>query len=155
MGFMNTNHDQDPRAIRLAVVVKRLRARLQEITLPEADLSLSQMAIIRRLRLDGPATAASLAAAEHVTHQAITQSLSDLKRAGLVEATPDPLDGRKKLINVTDAGNTLFNSVKVMRNVWLSHAIEAIIDESELPALDKAIELLERLADARNSGNIR
>jgi DNA-binding MarR family transcriptional regulator len=149
---MDAENKQESRSIRLAVVVKRLRSSLQEAALAGATgLSLSQVLILRRLRLEGPATAASLAAAEHVTHQAITQNLNELKRAGLVETAPDPQDGRKKLISVTDAGRTLSLSVHASRNAWLAHAIESTISESELPSLDKAIELLERLAAVNNS----
>jgi DNA-binding MarR family transcriptional regulator len=149
---MNTDYEQDSRAIRLAVVIKRLRTSLQEAALAGATgLSLSQVLILRRLRLEGSLTAASLAAAEHVTHQAITQNLSELKRAGLVETAPDPHDGRKKLISVTDAGRSLSTSVNASRNAWLAHTIESVIPESDLPALDKAIELLERLAAISNS----
>jgi len=150
----NSEHEQDSRAIRLAVVIKRLRASLQDAALAGAmGLSLSELSILRRLRHEGPSTAASLATAEHVTHQAITQNLSELKHAGLVEATPDPTDGRKKLISVTAAGNNLFESVSASRNAWFTHAIEAAFSESELPDLDKAIELLERLAAVTNVGN--
>jgi len=154
--IMNSTHEQDSRTVRLAVVIKRLRASLQEAALAGATgLSLSQVSILRRLRLDGPATAASLATAEHVSHQAIAQNLSDLKAEGLVKATPDPEDGRKRLISVTTAGNSLFDSVSASRNAWLAHAIELTVTDSELPILDKAIELLERLADADNSGKTR
>ena len=152
---MNTEYDHDSRAIRLAVVIKRLRASLQDAALAGAmGLSLSELSILRRLRHEGPSTAASLATAEHVTHQAITQNLNELKRAGLVEATPDPHDGRKKLINVTSSGNSLFESVSASRNAWFAHIIEATVAEDELPDLDKAIELLERLAAVSNSGNV-
>jgi len=152
---MNTEYDHDSRAIRLAVVIKRLRASLQDAALAGAmGLSLSELSILRRLRHEGPSTAASLAVAEHVTHQAITQNLSELKRAGLVEATPDPHDGRKKLISVTAAGNSLFESVSASRNAWFAQIIESTVSEDELPALDKAIELLERLAAVSNSGKL-
>ena len=153
---MNPTPEQDSRAVRLAVAIKRLRASLQEAALAGAtDLSLAQLSILRRLRLEGSATAASLAAAEHISHQAITQSLDKLKRAGLVEATPDPQDGRKRLISVTAAGNHLFDAVNASRNAWLAHAIESTVTDGELPALDKAIELLERLAAASNTGKMR
>src|SRR5262249_16731163 len=125
---------------------------LQEAALAGATgLSLSQVLILRRLRLEGPLTAASLAAAEHVTHQAITQNLTELKHAGLIETAPDPQDGRKKLISVTDPGRSLWVLVDGSSNAWLAHAIESTISESEWPALDKAIELLERLAAVSNS----
>ncbi len=152
---MNSGYEQDSRAVRLAVVIKRLRASLQDAALAGAmGLSLSELSILRRLRHEGPSTAASLATAEHVTHQAITQNLNELKSAGLVEATPDPDDGRKKLISVTTAGNNLFESVSASRNAWFAQIIESTISEEELPDLDKAIELLERLAAVSNSGKL-
>src|SRR4051794_1675495 len=125
MNLMNSEHKQDSRAVRLAVVIKRLRASLQDAALAGAmGLSLSELSILRRLRLEGPCTAASLAAAEHVTHQAITQNLNDLKSTGLVDVTPDPNDGRKKLISVNTNGNNLFESVSASRNAWFEHVIE-------------------------------
>jgi len=148
-----TRNDPDPPAIRLAVAVKRLRVRLQEAASTKLKgLPLSQLPIIRRLRIEGPATAASLAAAEHVSQQAIAQSLAMLKKAGLVRATPDPADGRKSLIRVTDAGNRLFESAIASRNAWLLHAIDSTIMAKERPALNKAIELLERIANTNSLG---
>jgi DNA-binding MarR family transcriptional regulator len=111
-------------------------------------LTLSQLGILNRLRRDGPATAASLAAAEHVSQQAIAQSLTGLKQAGLVESTPDPADRRKCLLEVTDAGHALIGSILASRNAWLVRAVEQTIGPSERDALDSAIALLERLADA-------
>ena len=77
--------------------------------------------------------------------------IAPLAEPRLVETTPDPHDGRKKLISVTEAGKALSISVNASRNAWLAHAIESTITDSELPALDKAIELLERLAAMSNS----
>ncbi len=152
----NSTTELDSQAVRLAVAIKRLRARMQEASLADAaGLSLSQVSILRRLRLEGASTAASLAAAEHVSHQAITQILSRLKREGLVYTTPDPDEGRKRLINITDAGNCLFDAVNTSRNAWLAHAIESMVAEDERSALDKTIELLERLAAAGNSEKTR
>ena len=97
---------------------------------------------------DGPTTAAALAGAEHVSQQAIAQNLAPLKAAGYVDATPDPHDGRKSLISATPAGRRLRESLHQSREAWLARAIEATVCEQERPALGKAIELLERLADA-------
>jgi DNA-binding MarR family transcriptional regulator len=139
----------DPTAVRLAVAIKRLRARLQEQA-PATDtgLSMSQLAIMHRLRTDGPATAASLAAVEHVTPQAIAQSLAALKRAGLVRTTAHPSDSRSRLVHVTSAGNKLFEAIRASRDAWLAQAIESVVRPHERVTLDRAIELLERLADA-------
>lgn len=146
---MKTRHAPDPVAIRLALAVKRLRTRLQEVgRAGTPGLPISQLPILQRLRTEGPATAATLAAAEHVSQQAMAQSLAVLKHAGLVRAAPDPADRRKSVISITDAGLALFASAIASRNAWLDHAIEATITADERPALERAIELLERLAEA-------
>jgi DNA-binding MarR family transcriptional regulator len=106
------------------------------------------VAVIKRLRNDGPTTASALAAAEHVTHQAITQTLAALKRAGLVRSAADPTDGRKSVISVTPTGSRLFESAIASRDAWLARAIGHVVSPRERAALEKSIELLERLADA-------
>ncbi len=139
----------DPPALRLAMAIARVRARLREIDRSGSmGLTLSQLGILHRLGRDGPATAASLAAAEHVSQQAIAQILAALKGAGLVESTPDPADGRKCLLEVTGTGHALIGSILASRNAWLVGAVEQTIGPDEQDALDSTITLLERLADA-------
>ena len=142
-------HGEDPAATRLALALKRLRARLrEEAGASSTGLSISQLSILQRLRLDGPATAASLAAAEHVSQQAIAQNVAPLRSAGLVRSRPDPGDGRKTQISITAAGLGLRESIIASRNTWLERAIDSTVDARERAALDKAIDLLERLDDA-------
>jgi DNA-binding MarR family transcriptional regulator len=138
----------DPLAIRLAVALKRLRARVREAAWAGVELPIAQVAVIKRLRDEGPTTASALAAAEHVTHQAIAQTLAALKRTGLVRAEADPTDGRKSVISVTPAGNRLFESAIASRDAWLARAIESVVSPRERAALGKSIGLLERLAGA-------
>ena len=145
----NITPDKDAVATRLALALTRLRARLREESpASSTGLSISQLSILQRLRRNGPATAAALSAAEHVSQQAIAQSVAPLKSAGFVQATPDPTDGRKTLISLTDAGYRLRESIIASRSAWLVRAIDATIDSDERAVLDQAIELLERLADA-------
>jgi len=141
--------DKDAVAIRLALALARLKARLREETSKtSAGLSISQLSILERLRLGGSATAASLAAAEHVTQQAIAQSLVPLRQAGLVQSDPDPTDARKTLISISDAGLALREQIIASRNSWLARAVDSTLEAEERATLGKAIELLERLADA-------
>lgn len=146
--------NQDPTAVRLTVAIKRLRNRLREAGAGTTGLPITQLALIKRLRDGGPAAATTLAAQEHVTQQAIAQQVAALTRAGLVHTTPDPNDRRKRLIRVTPAGHRLFEAALASRNAWLARAIDTSITAKERPALEKAIELLERLAaaDRRDSG---
>src|SRR5580692_8946128 len=91
--------DTAKEAVRLSVALKRLRSRLREESgLTSTGFTLSQLALLEHLLTKGPSTAASLAAAEHVSQQAIAQSLATLKATGLIESGPHPSDGRKVLI---------------------------------------------------------
>jgi DNA-binding MarR family transcriptional regulator len=144
-----TYETQEPLAIRLALAFAHVRARLREESgARSTGLPISQLSILRRLHRDGPATAASLAAAEHVSQQAIAQSVACLKSAGFVRSDPDPRDRRKALVSVTDAGLAIRDEVIASRNSWLARAIESSTDEEERAVLEKAIAVMERLADA-------
>lgn len=135
-------------AVRLAVAVKRFRSRMrEEAGVTSAGWTVLQLAILRHLIARGSATAASLAAAEHVTQQAIAQSLAPLKLAGLVRARRDPQDRRKSAISVTAAGRGLIESIYSSRDTWLTHALEATVGPGDRAALDATIDLLEALAD--------
>jgi len=146
---MPTNtHDTDEVAIRLALALKRLRARLREESWESSQgLSISQLSILQNLHLNGPTTAAALAAAEHVSGQAIAQNIMPLKAAGLVQLNSDPKDGRKVVINITESGQSLRESRIASRHAWLSRTITATIDPEEQKVLERAIELLDRLAN--------
>lgn len=139
----------DTLAVRLAVAIKRLRGRLREAAWASGvPLPIAQLALLKRLRDGGPSTAVALAAAEHVSHQAIGQNLAALKRGGLVRTAPDPNDGRKSLVSITARGSRLVAAAVASRDAWLAHAIERSVPAGERPQLERAIALLERLADA-------
>ena len=140
----------DPLAIRFAVAIKHLHGRLREAARAGGgfQLPIGQAAVLKRLRNGGPTTASALAAAENVTHQAITQTLAALKRAGLVRSATDPTDGRKSVISVTPTGNRRFESAIASRDAWLARSIERLVSPHERAALERSVELLERLADA-------
>lgn len=152
---MNGDQDTAKVAVRLSVALKRLRSRLREESgTTSTGFTISQLALLQRLIEGGPATAASLAAAEHVSQQAIAQSVATLKAAELVGTRRDPADGRKVLISPTDAGRGLFASLLASREAWLVRAIETVVASDERASLDTAIELLERLAAADLSPDV-
>ncbi|HWF55394.1 MAG TPA: MarR family transcriptional regulator [Solirubrobacteraceae bacterium] len=145
-------------AVGLAKALSRLRNRLrEEAGMHSIGLSISQLALLGRIIEDAPTTAASLAGAEHVSQQAIAQSLATLKAEGLVVKRHDPSDGRKTLIEPTPEGRRLHDSMFESREAWLIRAIEATVPDDERAALEHAIELLERLAaaDLRPRAEIR
>jgi DNA-binding MarR family transcriptional regulator len=145
-------------AVRLAMAVFRLRSRIRiEAGMRSTGIPISQLAVLGRIIDEGPTTAAALAAGEHVTQQAIAQSLATLKQRGLVEKQADPSDGRKSLVTATAAGRELRESLVVSREEWLTRAVDAAVKPEERPLLRAAIELLERIAgvELHRGGEIR
>ena len=145
-------------AVRLAMAVSRLRSRIRiEAGMRSTGIPISQLAVLGRIIDEGPTTAAALAAGEHVTQQAIAQSLATLKERGLVEKQADPSDGRKSLVTATAAGRALMDGITASRDEWLTQAIDAAVRPEERPLLADAIGLLERIADVQlhRRGEIR
>ena len=145
-------------AVRLAMAVSRLRSRIRiEAGMRSTGIPISQLAVLGRIIDEGPTTAAALAAGEHVTQQAIAQSLATLKERGLVEKQADPSDGRKSLVTATATGRELMEGIAASREEWLTQAIDAAVRPEERPLLAEAIELLERIAGVQlhRGGEIR
>ena len=145
-------------AVRLAMAVSRLRSRIRiESGMRSTGIPISQLAVLGRIIDEGPTTAAALAAGEHVTQQAIAQSLATLKERSLVEKQADPSDGRKSLVTATAAGRALRDGITASREEWLTQAIDAAVRPEERPLLAEAIGLLERIADVKlhRGGEIR
>jgi DNA-binding MarR family transcriptional regulator len=112
--------------------------------------------VLGRIIDEGPTTAASLAAGEHVTQQAIAQSLATLKERGLVHKHADPSDRRKSLVTATEAGRRLRESLAASREEWLTQAVDAAVKPEERALLREAIGLLERIANVEpHRGGIR
>lgn len=110
--------------------------------------SRSQLLALDRLVAGPPMTTSDLAAAEYVRPQSMAATLAPLLDAGLVIRRPDPDDGRRVLIVVTDAGRDALRSVQAQRDSWLASAIERELDEEELAALLTLVRLLDRLTDS-------
>jgi DNA-binding MarR family transcriptional regulator len=136
-------------AVALAMAIKRLRARMgEESGAGTAGLTLTQLAVIERLLTEGPMTASALAAAEHVSQQAIAQSLATLKAQGLVVTRRDRSDRRKTQITATAAARRFRARLREGRDAWLVRALEATLTARERAALQRAVGMLERVADA-------
>jgi DNA-binding MarR family transcriptional regulator len=145
-------------AVHLAMAVSRLRSRIRiEAGLRSTGIPISQIAVLARIIDEGPTTAAALAAGEHVTQQAIAQSLATLRERGLVDKRADPSDGRKSLVTATAAGRELMETIAASREEWLTQAINAVVKPEERVLLREAIGLLERIADVQlhRGGEIR
>lgn len=140
------NDDSVRAAHELRVVVGRLRRQLREVS-ATGDLTPSQTSLLSRLDRDGAASASDLAAAERVRPQSVAAQLAALDELGLIERHPDPNDGRRHLITLSDAGVERLSGDRQARQEWLARAIEDRFSDDERHTLMAALALLDRLAE--------
>jgi DNA-binding MarR family transcriptional regulator len=126
----------------------RSRLRLEQASVTTGQ-TMSQLSVLGRIGESGPITASALAQAEHVRAQSIAETVTTLKKQGLVKSSADPDDGRKMLLSVTPAGRRLIDSIVDLRGAWLARAIEQHVTSDERQVLSQATEILLRVADCR------
>lgn len=141
---MPTRVESGPLASELRVVLGHLIRRLRG----EHRFSLSQGSVLGRLDREGPQSTSKLAELERVRPQSMGQTVAELESQGLVERSPDPADGRRFLLELTDAGRAELREDRGRREGWLAEAIEESFTAEERETLDKAVRLLARLAES-------
>lgn len=135
--------DSGPLAGELSVALGHLIRRLRT----QHHFSLSQGSVLGRLDREGPQCTSALATAERVRPQSMGQTVAELEEGGLVERRADPEDGRRTLIELTEAGRVELQEVRGRREGWLAEAIAESFSEEERRVLAEAVSLLGRLAE--------
>ncbi len=140
---MPTRIDSGPLASELRVVLGHLIRRLRA----EHRFSLSQGAVLGRLDREGAQSTSKLAELERVRPPSMGQTVADLEAQGLIERSPDPSDGRRFLIELTESGRAELYEDRGRREGWLAEAIEESFTAEERETLDEAVRLMARLAE--------
>jgi DNA-binding MarR family transcriptional regulator len=120
--------------------MRRLRA--------EHRFSLSQGAVLGRLDRQGTSSIGELASAERVRPQSMAQTVCDLEALGLIARRPDPSDGRRVLVELTELGAEILAEDRRKREGWLALAIADDLSVEDQEVLRRALGALRRLADA-------
>ena len=134
-------------AATLRVSVGMLLRRLRQVR-PDDELSLPESSALARLDRIGPATPGALAKVEQISPQSMGATLAALEARGLIERHPDPADGRRVVLSVTEAGLELLRNKRGARTEQLAQALSAGFTPAELRQLAAAAPLLERLAQS-------
>ncbi|MEW1830921.1 MarR family transcriptional regulator [Streptomyces sp. NPDC088196] len=130
----------------LRIVFSRLRRRIREVATDE-DLTPSQESALTLVGKHGAATASALASAEGVRPQSMAATLAALDQHGLIRRGPDPEDGRRQLVTLTEAGRARIEDNRQVRGEWLARAFEDRYTEQERRTILDALALMERLSE--------
>ena len=143
--------DEDPDvgqvAAALRVSIGLLLRRLRQVRV-EGELTLPESSALVRLDRGGPTTPGELAKLEQISPQSMGATLAALEAHGLVERGPDPRDGRRVVLSVTEAGRAVLLDRRNERTRQLAQALSAGFTPAELSQLMAAAPLLERLAQS-------
>ncbi len=127
-------------------LVGKLKRRLREQS-NVGDLTPSQIAVLLRLEKGGPDTTSGLARAEGMRPQSMGALVAALEGAGLVRGAPDPEDGRRTILSLTEQCLRLIHEGRAARQDWLSRTLQAQLTPQEQAQLAAAVPLLRRLVD--------
>jgi DNA-binding MarR family transcriptional regulator len=74
-------------------------------------------------------------------------TVAAIEAEGLVRRSPDPRDGRRVVISLTDAGRRTLAENRARRQEWLEGAMEARLSQAELATIRDAVAVLNRLVE--------
>ncbi|MBS7548928.1 winged helix DNA-binding protein [Dietzia sp. Marseille-Q0999] len=106
---------------------------------------MGKVGILFHLEQRGPLAATDLAGLERISHQAVANAVRELQDFGFVSRSPDPADGRRTLVSLTDAGRERLTAERAAGQDWLVDAVAGQLDADERATLAAAIPLLRRL----------
>lgn len=134
-------------ATHLRAIFPQLRRRLHEHW-NAGDVTPNQAATLLQLDKDGPATTSELSRAIGVRTQSMGAIVAALQGNGYVCKVPDPNDGRRMIISLTDTFHSSLAEGRASRSDWLSRTLTEQLSSEELQELERAVLLLQRLVDA-------
>lgn len=143
---MPVDQEAEEVAAALYLSVGLFKRRLRQMP-AEGELSLPESSALRRLERGGPATVTALAKAEQISVQSMGATLSALEARGLIERHPDPADGRRSVMSVTEAGLVALSDKRNARIAQLTQVLATRFTPAELGQLRAAVPLIERLAE--------
>ncbi|WP_328603491.1 MarR family transcriptional regulator [Amycolatopsis sp. NBC_00345] len=143
---MNDDLDPDGVAAALLAGIGVLVRRVRQVPI-DGGLTMPERHALSRLDRAGPTTSSALAREAQITAQAMGATLGSLRAQGLVERGPDPDDGRRVVLTVTDAGRQALKNKRNARTELIAQVLTSgAFTPKELEQLAAAAPLLERLA---------
>ena len=132
-------------AVDLRTVLARLLRKLRETT--NDAITPSQASALSRLGKGCVSTVSALALAERVRPQSMAAIVEALEGLGFVTRSQDPNDGRRQIVDLTEAGWAQIAGQKEAGVAWLDQALTEQVSQAELMTLAAATAILERILD--------
>ncbi|MGV9712595.1 MarR family winged helix-turn-helix transcriptional regulator [Gordonia sp. NPDC003424] len=134
-------------ASHLRVTIGSLVRRLRQHR-GQDDPSVPETSVLARLDRCGPTTSAELARREQVTPQSMGVTIAGLLERGYLDRAPDPSDGRRVLVSLSEAGSAALSDRRNHRTRAIADAMSETLTDDEIAAVATALPLLDRLANA-------
>ncbi len=131
--------------LRMAIVRTARRLR-QEAAGETGGLTPTATAALASIERHGPLTPSELARIEAVKRPTVTRTLGCLERAGLIERTPDPADGRSALVALNGAGRERLRRLRGRKNAYLARRMRDL-SAADVETLERAAEILDRMRE--------
>lgn len=135
-----------PEAATVAAELRTAMGKLSRRVKLEDRIPHGQVAVLGLLDRDGAMTTSDLATDQRVRPQSMARAVGLLVEQGLLSRRAHPTDGRKSLLELSDAGRAALEAERGRRAGWLSLAIEAELTKEERELLARSAALMERLA---------
>ncbi|MCX5386634.1 MarR family winged helix-turn-helix transcriptional regulator [Streptomyces sp. NBC_00083] len=135
-----------PEAATVAAELRTVMGKLTRRVKHEDRIPHGQVAVLGVLDRDGAMTTSDLAADQRVRPQSMARAVGILLDQGLVTRSAHPTDGRKSLLELSDAGRAALEAERGRRAGWLTLAIETELTLKERELLAESVTLMERLA---------
>jgi DNA-binding MarR family transcriptional regulator len=129
---------------RLRMVLGRLGRLLRQQSVD--GLTYPQISLLFSIERAQPVSAGELATREAVTPAAVTRSLNELERLGLVRRVTHDVDRRVSMVAMTEAGRGECVRLRSVRELWLAEHLDRLT-AAEVGVLLSALPVLERLCE--------
>lgn len=124
--------------------VMRLARRLRQMHHEPLGLTQNQLAVLGDLMREGSIGLKRLAEIEQVQPPAITRTVNSLVELGLVLREPDPEDGRRAEVRLTERAREVVLADRDHRDRWLRERLDTLT-EKERRVLAQAVEILRKV----------
>ena len=94
--------------------------------------------LLKSLSASGPLRVTDLAVCANLDASTVSRHVAQLHSAGLIERTPDPVDGRAHRVKLSDAGADRIEAALRVRRVLLEKSLESW-DPRDLDQLDRLL----------------